>query len=86
MFRLIEIMIVLWLCGFGLTAQDTIFVADFQSQSLGLFRTVDVDSLPLSEEFDGLSGGFQILGVSGPNDLRAVAISTFEDGGQADNW
>lgn len=70
----------------SLMAQDTIFIAEFETQSLGLFKTTDLDNLPLSEEFEGLSGGFQVLGVAGPSDLRAVAVSSFQNGGQADNW
>ena len=71
---------------FDVTAQDTLLYETFQIQSLGEWSSTDLDALPLGPDFVGLAGGFQILGVSGPNDLRAVAVSSFEGGGTANNW
>jgi len=77
--------LVVFLCQESL-AQDTLLYETFQSQLLGEWASTDIDGLPLAPDFIGLAGGYQVLGVSGPNDLRAVAVSAFEGGGTADNW
>ena len=66
-------------------SQDTLLYETFQL-GLGDWSSTDIDALPLGPDFVGLAGGFQVLGVSGPSDLRAVAVSSFEGGGTADNW
>ncbi len=68
------------------TSQDTLLYETFQSATLGQFSSTDIDGLPLGPDFVGLDGGFQALGISGPSDQRAVAVSSFEGGGTADNW
>ena len=69
------------------SAQDTLLFQNFQQQNLGTFQTVDVDMEFLSSEFVGLIGAFNIIPVSGPDDFRALGVSTFLDAdAPADNW
>ena len=68
-------------------AQDTLFHEGFQSGDLNGFMSLDLDGLPLSDDFLGFGLGFEVAAVAGPMDFRAVGISSFQDpGGQADNW
>ena len=67
-------------------AQDTLLYQNFQDNSFGQFTFTDEDGLALSPDFAGLSGAFDIIPVSGPSDFRAVAVSSFANGGTADNW
>ena len=75
-------------CALGpiLTAQDTLLYENFQSGTLNGFLSLDVDGLPLAEDFETLEGGFQVIPVAGANDFRALGVSTFRDGGTANNW
>lgn len=70
----------------GLFSQDTIFIEDFQGGALDDFISLDLDQLPLSSAFAGLDGGFQVAPITSTSDLRAIAVSDFENGGTADNW
>lgn len=69
-----------------LWSQDTLFMEDFQGGALGGFLSLDLDMLPLISDFQGFNGGYQIAPVSSGTDLRAIAVSAFENGGTADNW
>ena len=72
--------------GLTLTAQDTLFYENFQTGTLNGFISVDVDNLPLSDDFATLEGGFQVVPVAGANDFRALGVSAFLNGGTANNW
>ncbi len=70
----------------SVTAQDTLLHQNFQDNSFGQFTFADEDGLALNSDFAGLSGAFDIIPVSGPSDFRAVAVSSFANGGTANNW
>ena len=70
----------------SLAAQDTLFYENFQSGTLNGFTTEDLDGLPLGVDFEGLEGGFQVIPVAGATDFRALGVSTFLNGGTANNW
>ena len=76
---------ILWNAVYAIS-QDTLLYETFQTATLGQFASTDIDGLPLGPDFVGLEGGYQALGISGPNDQRAVAVSSFDGGGTADNW
>ena len=67
-------------------SQDTLLFVDFQNNLLDPLVTIDNDMLPLDPTFQGLGGGFSTLPVNGPNDIRAIGVSSFQGGGMADNW
>lgn len=70
----------------NLFGQDTLLYENFQDQTLGQFQSIDNDGLELSSDFVGLSGAYSIIPVGGPSDYRAVSVSSFLNGGTADNW
>ncbi len=67
-------------------SQDTLLFVDFQNNFLDPLVTIDNDMLPLDPTFQGLGGGFSTVPVNGPNDIRAIGVSSFLGGGTADNW
>jgi hypothetical protein len=71
---------------YHVVAQDTLLYETFQSGTLNGFSSLDVDGLPLSEDFESLEGGFQVLAIAGASDFRAIAVSSFRDGGTANNF
>ncbi len=71
---------------FHVVAQDTLLYETFQSETLNGFSSLDIDGLPLSEDFESLEGGFQVLAIAGASDFRAIAVSSFRDGGTANNF
>ena len=85
-FNILQALVVMFMTSSFLISQDTLFHVDFQDQSLGQFVEQDNDGLTLGPDFTGLSGGWNVLPVGGPDDFRAVGVSSFRGGGTADNW
>ncbi len=81
------VIFIIQVLSFSLWSQDTLFFENFQDQTLGSFTTVDMDGLLLTSDFDGLTGAFDVTPVAGPNDFRAIGVSSFiSTDGTADNW
>ena len=69
-----------------LSSQVTLLDVDFQDNTLGGLISVDGDGNVISDEFMGFDPGFGPAAVSGPTDIRAIGVSTFEMGATSDNW
>lgn len=67
-------------------AQDTLLYENFQSNDLGQFTTEDLDGLMLNPDFSQLGPAFSVVPIAGPNDYRAIGVSSFTNGSTADNW
>lgn len=77
--------LVMSLCSSLVVAQDTLLYETFQSGTLNGFNSLDLDGLPLAEDFESLDGGFQVLPIAGASDFRAIGVASFRDGGTANN-
>lgn len=79
-------LMVLGVMGTDMKSQEILFQMDFQDQSLGQLTSLDNDGLTVDPDFAGLSGGWNVIPVAGPDDYRALGVSSFATGGTADNW